>query len=69
MKDSFWLNVIKHFMCKEFKGEKILIFINKVVETLLIIKICFVSNVWISFLLITFLNADAHNLQCQYHIL
>ena len=63
MKDSLWLNVVKHFVCKEFKSEKILIFINEITEALLIIKVCFIGNVWISFLLITFLDTDTHSLQ------
>ena len=63
MENSLWLNVVKHFVCKEFKNEKILIFINEVAEALLIVKIYFVDNVWISFLLITSFDTDAHSLQ------
>ena len=62
MKDLFQLNVVKHFMCKKFKNEKILIFINKIAEVFLIIKVYFVSNVWISFLLITSLDINVHSL-------
>lgn len=68
VEDSPRLYVVKHFVCKEFKGEKILIFTNEVAEALLIVKVCFVSDARVPSLLITSLDADAHSPRRQRHV-